>query len=187
MRGLPHPTRPRSRTPHQKLHGPDWYVSALMLERTLDAIAKRLVINRDYHVPYLAGYSTDGTRIYIDRDLPRFLVTKSRRRIEVDRYLLMHEAVEKALIDAYDLKYQHAHQIALRTEEALIRADGFTWREYDKLMQQYIKDVEAAKPLHLPPDLDLKPYIDEHDTELLAEMRRWMRVVRRGGSPASAG
>jgi len=99
----------------------------------------------------------------------------------------MHEAVEKALIDAFDLKYQHAHQIALRTEEALIRADGFTWREYDKLMQQYIKEAEAELPLHLPPDLDLKPYVDEHDTELLKQMKRWIAVVRRGGSPIPGG
>ena len=186
MYGTPHSHKPSSRTRHAKLHGPDWYVSGLMLDRTLEAIAKRLVLNRDYHVPYLAGYSTDGKTVYIDRDLPRYLVTRSKRRIDVDRYLTMHEGVEKALIDTFNLKYQHAHQIALRTEEALIRADGFTWREYDRLMQQYIKEVEAARPLHLPPDLDLKPYLDEHDTELLAEMRRWIRVVRRGGTPVLA-
>lgn len=187
MRGIPHPHVPGSRTRHAKLHGPDWYVSALILERTLDAIAKRLVINRDYHVPYLAGYSTDGKVVYIDRDLPRWLPVRGGKRMDVDRYLLMHEGVEKALIDAYDLKYQHAHQIALRTEEALVRADGFTWREYDQAMQQYIKEVEEAKPLHLPPDLDLKPYVDEHDSELLKQMRRWIAVVRRGGSPLPGG
>jgi hypothetical protein len=158
-----------------------------MLERTLDLIAKRLPVNREYHVPYLAGYSTDGKVVYIDRDLPRWLVTRSGRRLDVDRYLLMHEGVETALIDAFDLKYQHAHQIALRTEEALIRADGFKWREYDQLMQAYIKEVEAERPLHLPPDLDLKPYVDEHDSELLAAMKRWIAVVRRGGSPVIGG
>jgi hypothetical protein len=26
-----------------------------------------------------------------------------------------------------------------------------------------------------PPDLDLKPYVDEHDDELLAQMRSWQR------------
>lgn len=183
MRGIPHPVRPRSRTPHRKLHGPDWYVSALMLERTLEAIGRRLAINRDYHVPYLAGYSTDGGTVYIDRDLPRWLPVSRGRRMDVDRYLLMHEGVEKALIDAYGLKYQHAHQVALRTEEALVRADGFTWREYDRAMQSYIKEVEEERPLHLPPDLDLKPYVDEHDRELLAAMRRWMRAVRAGKGP----
>jgi hypothetical protein len=187
MHGIPHHDLPHSKTPHEKLHGPDWYVSALMLERTLDAISKRLVLNHDYHVPYLAGYSTDGKTVYIDRDLPRFLVTRSHRRIDTDRYLLMHEGVEKALIEAFDLKYQHAHQIALRTEEALIRADGFKWREYDRLMQKYIKEVEAERPLHLPPDLDLKPYVDEHDSALLAAMRRWIGIVRRGGTPVRKG
>ncbi|GDY14656.1 hypothetical protein LBMAG53_35340 [Planctomycetota bacterium] len=154
-----------------------------MLGRTIDAIAKRLVINRDFHVPYLAGYSTDGRTIYIDRDLPRMLTTSSGRKIQTGRYLLMHEAVEKALIDTYGLKYQHAHQVALRTEKDLVRADGFAWREYDRLMQQYIKVVESKKPLDLPPDLDLKPYIDEHDGKLLAEMKRWMRSARRCAPP----
>ncbi len=150
-------------------------------------ISHRITINRDYHVPYLADYNTDGKRIYIDRDLPRFLITKDGRRLDTDRYLLMHEAVEKALIDAFDLKYQHAHQIALRTEEALIKADGFSWREYDRLMQEYIKEAEEGSPLHLPPDLDLKPYVDEHDTAMLKLMKRWIAVVRKGGSPLPDG
>ena len=29
-------------------------------------------------------------------------------------------------------------------------------------MQASIKEMEEQRPLHLPPDLDLKPYVDEH-------------------------
>jgi len=162
------------KTLHRKLRGPDWYISSLMIDRTIDAIMKRLIINRDYHVPYLAGYSTDGATIYIDCDLPPTFVAKSGATVHVDRYLIMHEAVEKSLLKMFDLRYQHAHQCALRTEKALVNADGITWREYDRFMQEFIKEVGEETPLNLPPDLDLKPYVDEHDDELLAKMRQWM-------------
>ncbi|HEV2681285.1 MAG TPA: hypothetical protein VGV14_12345, partial [Rhodanobacter sp.] len=58
--------------PHTKLKAPDWYVSALMLDRALDAILRRLKnLDREHDIPYLAGYSQDGKTIYIDRHLPK--------------------------------------------------------------------------------------------------------------------
>ena len=45
-------------------------------------------------------------------------------------------------------------------------------------MQAFIKEMEEQRPLHLPPDLDLKPYVDEHDKELLALMQKWMTAYR---------
>jgi hypothetical protein len=167
------------KTRHEKLRGPDWYVSALILDRTIDAITRRLVINRKYHVPYLAGYSEDGSTIYIDRDLPQSFRTRSGDIVHTDRYLILHEAVEKSLLLKFSLRYQHAHQVALRTEEAAVRGDGVPWWEYDGFMQAFIKEADQEKPLHLPPDLDLKPYIDEHDKELVAQMRLW-RNRRKG-------
>lgn len=176
MRSKHHPDHIHNRTRHNKLRGPDWFVSALMLDRTIDAIARRLTINHHYHIPYLAGYSTSGTVIYIDRDLPRFFKTSAGKKVDVHRYLLLHEAVEKALLDAFGLHYQHAHQIALRAEEAAVHGDGISWQEYDSWMQTYIKIVEEEAPLDLPPDLDLTPYIDEHDKELLKQMKSWMKA-----------
>ena len=36
------------------------------------AIRRRVrVINRDYDIPYIAGYSVDGHTVFIDRHLPR--------------------------------------------------------------------------------------------------------------------
>jgi len=38
----------------------------------VQAIRKRVrVINRDYDIPYIAGYSQDGHTVFIDRHLPR--------------------------------------------------------------------------------------------------------------------
>jgi len=156
---------------HKRLRVPDTYVSCLMLDRALDAIEKRVgTIDRDHDIPYLAGYSLDGKRIYIDRHLPPTFQFRGRE-IAVDRYLLLHEEVEKTLIDQLKLHYQHAHQIATRAEEAAVRADGISWRAYDRFMQQYVKTVGDERLEKVPDDLDLKPYRDEHDYDLLRRMR----------------
>lgn len=155
---------------HHKLRIPDTYVSSLMLDRALDAIAHRVgAIDREHDIPYLAGYSLDGRRIYIDRHLPPTFRYRGRD-VAVDRYLLLHEEVEKTLIDQLHLHYQHAHQIATRAEEAAVRADAISWRAYDRFMQQYVKKMGDERLTKLPDDLDLKPYRDEHDFDLMRRM-----------------
>jgi hypothetical protein len=156
---------------HKRLRLPDTYVSSLMLDRALDAIARRVgATDREHDIPYLAGYSVDGRRVYIDRHLPRSFLYKGRA-IAVDRYLLLHEEVEKTLIDQLGLHYQHAHQIATRAEEAAVRADGVSWRAYDRFMQRYVKQMGDERLAKLPADLDLKPYRDEHDYDLMRRMQ----------------
>ena len=157
-------------TPHERLGVPNWFVSSLMMDRALDAVALRVkTFDRKHDIPYLAGYSLDGKRIYIDRHLPPTFRYRGRD-VAVDRYLLLHEEVEKALIDHLDLHYQHAHQIATRAEEAAVRADGVSWRAYDRFMQQYVKTMGDERLTRLPDDLDLKPYRDEHDYDLMRRM-----------------
>jgi len=160
---------------HTRLRVPDTYVSSLMLDRALDAIIERVGrVDREHDIPYLAGYSLDGQRIYIDRHLPKSFEFRGRA-IEVDRYLLLHEEVEKTLIDQLGLHYQHAHQIATRAEEAAVRADGVSWRAYDRFMQKFVKEMGDERLTKLPADLDLKPYRDEHDYDLMRRMREAMR------------
>ena len=162
---------------HQKLRLPDWYVSGLMLDRAIDAILRRVVLDRSHDIPYLAGYSLNGKTIYIDRHLP-MAFKFGDRMVQTDRYLILHEAVEKTLLDQLNLHYQHAHQIALRAEEAAVRADGIQWRSYDRAMKQYIKQIGDEKLERLPADLDRKPYRDEHDRDLISRMDASM--IRRG-------
>lgn len=167
---------------HKKLRIPDWYVSSLMLDRALDAILRRVKkLDRTHDVPYLAGYSQDGKTIYIDRHLPKVMTYKGRK-IDVDRYLIMHEEVEKTLIDQLGLHYLHAHQIATRAEEAAVRADGILWRDYDRFMQKYVKHIGDEGLQKVPEDLDLKPYRDEHDFELIQRMEKALTTggLRRG-------
>ena len=168
--------------PHKKLRLPEWYVSSLMLDRALDAILRRVkTLDRSHDVPYLAGYSKDGKTIYIDRHLPKSFKYRGRT-IAVDRYLILHEEVEKTLIDQLELHYLHAHQIATRAEEAAVRADRIEWRAYDRFMQKYVKRIGDERLTKIPADLDLKPYRDEHDFALIERM---LVAVEKGRLPRS--
>ncbi len=170
-----HPT-----APHKKLRLPEWYVSSLMIDRALDAICRRVKnLDRKHDIPYLAGYSLDGKTIYIDRHMPPTFKFRGRT-IDTDRFLILHEEVEKTLIDQLGLHYLHAHQIATRAEEAAVRAAGIEWRAYDRFMQKYVKTIGNERLTKVPKDLDLKPYRDEQDDDLL---RRMLKSVRAGKAP----
>jgi len=170
-----HPT-----APHKKLKLPEWYASNLMLDRALDAIMRRVKkFDRKHDIPYLAGYSEDGKTIYIDRHMPRFFKFRGRK-IDTDRFLILHEEVEKTLIDQLGLHYLHAHQIATRAEQAAVRAAGVTWHDYDRFMQKYVKRIGDERLTKVPDDLDTRPYRDEHDDDLL---RRMLVSIGKGAVP----
>jgi len=157
-------------TPHKKLKIPEWYISTLMMDRALDAVVRRAkVVDRKHDIPYLAGYSRDGKTIYIDRHMPSSF-RYDGREVNTDRYLILHEEVEKTLIDQLGLHYLHAHQIASRAEQAAVRAAGIRWRDYDRFMQKHVKTIGDERLTRVPADLDLKPYRDEHDYELVQRM-----------------
>jgi hypothetical protein len=168
-------------TPHKKLRIPEWYISDLMMDRALDAIVRRAkTIDRRHDIPYLAGYSRNGKIIYIDRHMPQTM-RYGGRDIDTDRYLILHEEVEKTLIDQLGLHYLHAHQIASRAEQAAVRAAGIRWRDYDRFMQKYVKRIGDERLTKVPADLDLKPYRDEHDDDLV---KRMLECIEKKGAPA---
>jgi hypothetical protein len=167
-------------TPHKKLKMPEWFVSSLMMDRALDAVVRRVKnLDRKHDIPYLAGYSKDGKIIYIDRHMPSSF-RYAGREINTDRYLILHEEVEKTLIDQLNLHYLHAHQIASRAEQAAVRAAGIGWKDYDNFMQKNVKHIGDERLTKVPADLDLKPYRDEHDDELV---QRMLDCIARGEGP----
>ena len=96
---------PPSEHAAQKLRMPEWFVSSLMMDRALDAVVRRAkTLDRKHDIPYLAGYSKDGKTIYIDRHMPSSF-RYDGRDINTDRYLILHEEVEKTLIDQLNLHY----------------------------------------------------------------------------------
>jgi hypothetical protein len=82
------------------------------------------------------------------------------------------------------LHYLHAHQIATRAEQAAVRAAGISWRAYDRFMQKYVKLDGQERLTKVPADLDTKPYLDEHDLDLL---RRMMAAIEGGHLPSARG
>jgi hypothetical protein len=159
---------------------PEWFISTLMMDRALDAVVRRVKnLDRKHDIPYLAGYSNDGKTIYIDRHMPPSFKYQGRE-INTDRYLILHEEVEKTLIDQLNLHYLHAHQIASRAEQAAVRAAGINWRDYDRFMQDNVKLIGDERLTKVPADLDLKPYRDEHDDDLV---QRMLDCIARGEAP----
>jgi len=160
---------------HHPKDANDTLVNSEMLSHAVREITKRVHLDCDHDIPYLAGYSVDRSKIYIDRHLAKQFTDHAGCRHEVDRFLILHEATEKAMIDTWGLHYQHAHQIALRAEEAAVRAEGIEWRDYDRFMQQWIKTADSNQLTKVPINLDLTPYLDENDTELIKVMQRAMK------------
>lgn len=158
-------------------HVATWLISREMMDHAMKVIERRVYLERGYDIPYLAGYSQDGHMIFIDRHMPKSFVYRGRR-VKTDRFLVVHEAVEKSLIQLLGLHYLHAHQIALHAEQAAVRAEGITWEAYDDFMQDYIKVIGDERLTRVPETLDLTPYRDFHDTAELRQMRRHFAKVR---------
>jgi hypothetical protein len=176
----------KAATAHRKVTGATMNLQAEVRHKSEDiandvlldvvkAIRRRVrAVNREYDVPYIAGYSVDGRTVFIDRHLPRTFqwVLKT---VRVEPFLLTHEIVEKALLDELRLHYLHAHQIAVRAERDAVKAAGVPWWVYQGFMKRHEKPIEEEKLLKVPASLDLTPYRDEKDFVLLR------RLVRKEG------
>src|SRR3569623_1995071 len=171
------PTRHRQST-RRKVRASDVEVSGDMIDHAVDAILRRVRVDRRHDVPYLAGYSKDGKTIYIDRHLPEHFTYRGKQ-VSTSRYLVLHETVEKVLIDELKLHYQHAHQIATQAEEAAVRADKVSWKTYERFMQRHVEKAERERLTQIPKDLDLKPYRDEQDEGRLARLQQAERDINR--------
>src|SRR3954447_21834350 len=144
---------------------------AVLLD-VVKAIRRRVgVINREYDVPYIAGYSRDGHTVFIDRHLPRTF-RWLLKTVRVEPFLLTHEIVEKALLDELRLHYLHAQQIAARAERDAVKAAGVSWWAYQSFMKRPEKQIEEEKLVRIPRTLDLTPYRDEKDFGLLERLVR---------------
>jgi hypothetical protein len=160
---------PAVEPPHRG-HRPEWLIGEKMMDHALKSIRARTHLKRDYDIPYVAGYSVDGHTIFVDRHMPKRF-TYRNRKVATDRFLIVHEAVEKSLIQLLGLHYLLAHQIALRAEQAAVRAEGIEWEAYDAFMQDHIKVIGDETLSKVPSNLDLTPYRDFHDSAELKKMR----------------
>ena len=68
----------------------------------------------------------------------------------------------------------------LRDPATKAPAAGIRWRDYDCFMQKFVKRIGDERLKKVPTDLDLKPYRDEHDLDLL---KRMQTAIDRGRTP----
>jgi len=130
-----------------------------------------ITINNSYEVVCLAGYSVEGKTIYIDCRLPRWLVLKDGRKIDLYKYLIIHEIGEKILEDAMGYKYPYAHEFSTGSlERKAVENDNIDWDVYQDFM---LKEVQKLKKFsEAPPDIDTKPEKDTHDYYLLHKVEK---------------
>jgi hypothetical protein len=138
------------------------------------------IINKEFDIPYLGSYSKSGKTIYFDRHLPDIITLERvgvKKTFDPIQFLRLHESFEKTLIDQLGLTYQDAHKAATAYEKrGVLQTLGPGWWDlYQKCMEKYIKADAHEKLKKVPRNLDLTPYIDEHDTELLKHLKKAMR------------
>jgi hypothetical protein len=149
-----------------------------MLLDAVRAIRHRVrVVNRDYDIPYIVGYSRDGSAVFIDRHLPRSFRWLAKT-VRVEPFCLPRKSLRKRLLDELRLHYLHAHQIALRAERDAVKAAGVSWWAYQRFMKQHARPIEEEVLLRVPAALDLTPYRDEKDYGLLERLVRKERSRR---------
>jgi hypothetical protein len=137
-------------------------------------LARHVSLSRDWDIPYLGGYSMDGRTIYLDRHLPRRFLYRGRQ-VDTDRFLILHEEIEKTLIDMLDMHYAHAHEIATRAEENAVREAGIDVNWYRKMLKPLIKADALERLLRVPGALDMTPYREgKVDQALLRRMQHAM-------------
>ncbi len=138
---------------------------------TTQALHDLVLVNNEYDIPYLAGYSVDGQTIYMDRRLPNKLKIDGQN-VEIQAYILFHERIEKLLIDLYHMDYQQAHKHATHWENSLVAMSGVSPRSYEQALLPYIRGAAHESVQRVPADLDLTPYVDENDKTLLRRIMR---------------
>jgi hypothetical protein len=144
---------------------PDKAISHTDIDEAIKALAGRVDINNKYWIPYLAGYSKDWSHpcVYINSTFPDTLNVDGKT-MRPWRYLLIHESVEKCLMDELGLPYAIAHTFATAAERTAVEADGFSWNAYATALHKPINQARNNKDEKpVPPDLDERPYREEKD------------------------
>ena len=156
---------------HERPTPGSWKLSRPVLDGAIHFMMASHKLVDTYDVPYVAGYSKDGKTLYIDSKCPK-IVNIGGKKLDLRRYILFHEAIEKAVMEADGANYIHSHQIALRSERDAVECDGFEWAPYNAECMKIIKSIGSRQEYpQCPKKLDLQPYKDENDLATLKKMK----------------
>ncbi len=130
-------------------------------------LARPFKVDKSYDSPLLGGSSWDGSIVYIDRHLPKSIKI-NRKPVSPLPFLIEHERVENAIMNAMGYKYDPAHELATLAEHKKVKAAGIDLKAYETALKPYIKNDSTEKLTRVPKDLNLHPYLDEEDSETRA-------------------
>lgn len=130
--------------------------------KTKSLFERPFTVDRAHTPPYVAGYSNDGHTIFIHHDFPKSMTVGSRT-FDPEPFVVEHERVEKAFIDAREHRYQTAHSdYATQAEHDALKAHlGFTpedIRSYDAQMSHLARRIAKLPNKQIPTNLDTTPY-----------------------------
>lgn len=130
----------------------------------------KIKISHYYDIPYTAGYNWEGSKIFIDCDIPKQVIIKEIK-LNLHQSLAMHEFVEKCMINK-GYTYAAAHQIATKYERAYVESYGIAWKDYDHSVAKLMHATWLSKWKNVPTDLDMTPYEYSRDIKTLAKIRK---------------
>src|SRR5580704_3056591 len=129
-----------------------------LYEKTAELVAKA-AIDHGVECPWLAGRSRDGSVVYIDERVPRYL---PKTGIDTWKTLPWHELAEWSEQNAgrsYDDDGTSAHPIATAVERRRVIELGGDWDEYSDEMAGYVEKTKQFNPDLVPENLDKRPFL----------------------------
>lgn len=143
--------------------------------RVRKALDSERGINREYDIPYIAGISSDGKTLYVDRrvDVGHLLI--GDRHEDVEEELWLHEGGERVFIVFFGDDYETAHRLITIEEHRMVTARGIDWDAYVGAFRHLSDALSHESITSVPRDLFLVPYAEGGDPGLLRRVQRAMR------------
>jgi GNAT superfamily N-acetyltransferase len=129
-----------------------------LYEKTAELVEKA-AIDHGVECPWLAGRSRDGSVVYIDERVPRYL---PKTGIDTWKTLPWHELAEWSEQNdgrSYDDDGASAHPIATAVERRRVEELGGDWDEYSDEMAGYVEKTKQFDPNKVPSDIDKRPFL----------------------------
>lgn len=150
------------------------------VDELIKELEAQVTVNTKFEIPYCGGSSTHwhvGDRcVYIDKDVPLEYTQKNGKKVDVRRYIVIHETIEHALmipkeLGGLGLEYYPAHSCATAIETDAVEADGYNLDEYTAFWSKWEKSETDEKEWYgVPPDLFMEPYIQSKDRKTMKNM-----------------
>lgn len=127
-----------------------------ILHKIYKEIKLKYIINKEYNIPYLAGYNLKDT-IYFDKNI-KFLFTKKEYKL-----IILHEYIEQYLLRVdVNMGYELSHQIAQQIEYCFYtkKEDQALQIKIDILDKELTRGFLNKKKYKIPKDLSEVPFVN---------------------------